>query len=226
MELPAPLPRSFYDRPTDLVARELLGCLVAFRSEDPAGSGTVVRVGRIVETEAYLGVRDLACHSARGRTPRTEVMFGPPGFSYVYLIYGMHHCLNAVTRPEGEAEAVLIRALEPVANLLTDADGPGKLCRAMGISRAHNGLDLTCVESSGLIIAPGTPPRRIERGPRVGVDYAGAWAKRLLRFYESGSPFVSPANGARRGVRGRGVAQRSAPRNKRPLPSPGSESSG
>ncbi len=194
MNLPAPLPRSFYDRPTDLVARELLGCLVAVRTDG------LLRVGRIVETEAYLGVRDLACHSAKGRTPRTEVMFGPPGFAYVYLIYGMHHCLNAVTRTEGEAEAVLIRALEPVANLLGEANGPGKLCKALGVSRAHNGLDLTggsAAPLGELLITPGTPPARIERGPRVGVDYAGAWAKRLLRFYEHGNLHVSPAHGVR-----------------------------
>ncbi len=187
----APLPVSFYDRPTDQVARELIGCLVVHRDAD------VLRVGRIVETEAYLGIKDLACHSARGRTARTEVMFGPPGRAYVYFIYGMHHCLNAVTRPEGFAEAVLIRALEPVQGCLGETDGPGKLCRALRIDRRHNGHDLT---SSNLLFAVGErPPKRLARAPRVGVAYAGAWARRLLRFYEEGSPHVS-----RVGLRSRG----------------------
>ena len=190
--LGAPLPRSFYDRPTDLVARELLGCLLAFRQ------GGLTRVARIVETEAYLGEKDLACHAAKGRTARTEPLFGPPGFSYVYFIYGMHHCLNAVTREEGTAEAVLLRAVEPLQHLTRSADGPGKLCAAMGITLAQNRLDL-CGET--LFITFGTRPEGIVRAPRVGVDYAGRWAKRLLRFYERDSPFVSAAGGARKTVR-------------------------
>src|SRR5207237_6379251 len=104
--------------------------------------GGVPRVGRVVETEAYLGPHDLAAHSARGRTPRTEVMFGPPGHAYVYLIYGVHHCLNVVTEAEGRASAVLLRALEPVCNLDGKANGPGLLCRAMHVDRRLNGHDL------------------------------------------------------------------------------------
>jgi DNA-3-methyladenine glycosylase len=185
----APLPRSFYDRPTDEVARELIGCLIVHRD------GEQVRIARIVETEAYLGERDLACHSSKGRTPRTEVMFGPPGHAYVYFIYGMHFCLNAVTGPVGCAEAVLIRAAEPIALCHGAADGPGKLCRALGIDRRHNGLDLT---AGPLTIAPGDGrPLKLARAPRVGVEYSGAWARRLLRFYERDSLHVSRAGGVR-----------------------------
>lgn len=186
MELPrdlSPLPRSFYDRPTEQVARELLGCLLVRRD------GGVERAGRIVETEAYLGESDLACHSSRGRTPRTAVMFGPPGFAYVYLIYGAHWCFNAVTGPVGCAEAVLVRAIEPLAGCLSAGNGPGKVCRALDIDRRHGGLDLVGGE---LFLAAGDrPPRAIERRRRVGVDYAGRWAQRLLRFFERGSRFVS-----------------------------------
>src|SRR6185437_9358325 len=117
--------RLFYDRDAETVARALLGKLLAHRVD-----GTL-RVGRIVESEAYLGPHDLAAHSARGRTARTEVMFGPPGHAYVYLIYGMHHCLNVVTEAEGHAAAVLIRALEPVQNIEGRTSGPGLLCRAL-----------------------------------------------------------------------------------------------
>src|SRR3954463_6352376 len=116
-----PLPRDFYDRPADVVARELLGALLLRRTGDR------LRIGRIVETEAYLGPHDLAAHSARGRTPRTEVMFGPPGHAYVYLIYGIHHCLNVVTEAEGHAAAVLIRALEPIRVVEGNTKGPGLL---------------------------------------------------------------------------------------------------
>jgi DNA-3-methyladenine glycosylase len=178
------LPRSFYNRGTELVARELLGMLLAHRV------GGVLRVGRIVETEAYLGVHDLASHSSRGRTPRTETMFGLPGHAYVYLIYGVYHCMNVVTEPEGHASAVLLRALEPVENLDGNTRGPGLLCRAMGIDRSLSGHDLL---SDDFFLA--APRRRAEfdviARPRVGVDYAGEWAEKPLRFYIRGNPFVS-----------------------------------
>ena len=178
------LPRSFYDRDTTLVARELLGKHLV---RVVAGEA---RVGRIVETEAYLGPHDLAAHSAKGLTPRTKVMFGPPGHAYVYLVYGMHWCMNVVTQEEGHASAVLLRALEPALNLEGRTQGPALLCKAMGITGALTGHDLL---SDDLYIAdPGpAPPVKIARRPRIGVDYAGHWARRLLRFYIAGSPFVS-----------------------------------
>jgi DNA-3-methyladenine glycosylase len=179
-----PLPRRFYDRDTVLVARELLGKYLVHRKRG------VERIGRIVETEAYLGPHDLAAHSARGLTERTQVMFGPPGHAYVYLVYGMHHCMNVVTEREGHASAVLLRAVEPVSNVTGKTSGPGLLCRALRIDRRDNGRDLV---SRSFYIAGATKPESfaIVKRPRVGVDYAGRWAKRLLRFYISGNRFVS-----------------------------------
>jgi DNA-3-methyladenine glycosylase len=178
------LPRRFYDRNTILVAQELLGKYLVHLSQG------VERIGRIVEVEAYLGPHDLAAHSARGRTARTEVMFGPPGHAYVYLIYGMHCCMNVVTQEEGHASAVLLRAVEPVQNVEGRTSGPGLLCRAMDIDRRLNAHDLL---SDDFYIAAlsGVAPVTIVRRPRIGVDYAGHWAKRLLRFYVKGSPCVS-----------------------------------
>ncbi len=178
------LPRSFFDRDTQLVARELLGKHLVHVVDG------VKRIGRIVETEAYLGPHDLAAHSARGLTPRTKVMFGPPGHAYVYLIYGMYWCMNVVTEREGHASAVLLRALEPVAELEGRTQGPGLLCRAMGIDKKLHGADLEG-RILYLVDPGGTEPIRIARRPRIGVDYAGHWARRLLRFYIRGNPYVS-----------------------------------
>src|SRR6188508_2784288 len=175
------LPRSFYDRDTVEVARDLLGMHLV---HVVAG---VERVGRIVEVEAYLGPHDLAAHSARGLTPRTRVMFGPPGYAYVYLIYGMHWCMNVVTQAEGQASAVLLRALEPVKNIEARTQGPALLCKAMGIDKRLNGHDLTSAEFH-LEDATAAAPLRIVKRPRIGVDYAGHWARRLLRFYIRGNP--------------------------------------
>jgi DNA-3-methyladenine glycosylase len=178
------LARSFYDRDTILVAHEMLG---KHHVHVVAG---VERVARIVEVEAYLGPHDLAAHSARGLTPRTRVMFGPPGHSYVYLIYGMHWCMNVVTQGEGIASAVLLRALEPVKNVEGRTQGPGLLCKAMGIDGRYHGHDML---SDNLFLASPAEekPIRIVKRPRIGVDYAGHWARRLLRFYIKGNPFVS-----------------------------------
>lgn len=150
----------------------------------------LLRIGRIVETEAYLGPHDLAAHSARGRTPRTEVMFGPPGHAYVYLIYGVHHCMNVVTEAEGRASGVLLRALEPVENLEGSTKGPGLLCRAMAIDRTLSGADLV---GGDLFLAEPEERGDIEivAAPRIGVAYAGEWAAKPLRFFIRSNPFVS-----------------------------------
>jgi len=178
------LPRSFYDRDTVLVAKELLGQWLVHRSE------SVERIGRIVEVEAYLGPHDLAAHSARGLTERTKVMFGPPGHAYVYLIYGMYYCMNVVTEHEGHASAVLLRAVAPVKNVTGRTCGPGLLCRALHIDRRLNAHDLLS-EDFFIAAPPRTAPLEIVKRPRVGVDYAGRWARRHLRFYINGNPFVS-----------------------------------
>lgn len=178
------LARSFYDRGTRLVAQELLGKHIVHVV------GGLERVGRIVETEAYLGPHDLAAHSARGLTNRTRIMFGPPGHAYVYLIYGMHWCMNVVTEEEGHASAVLLRAVEPVKNLDGRTQGPALLCKALGIDRRLNGHDLLS-DDFFLAHPPLEEPLRIEKRARIGVDYAGHWARRLLRFYIRGNPFIS-----------------------------------
>jgi len=177
------LGRSFYRRPAENLARDLIGKVLVHRLGQ-----TVMRV-RIVETEAYVGEHDLACHASKGRTGRTEIMFGPAGFAYVYLIYGMHDMLNIVSGAVDDAEAVLIRAAEPLDGLRLDLSGPGKLTRALGITRADNGVDLT---GASLFLMDDNAPRpRILRTPRIGVDYAGEWKDKLLRFYDADSRAVS-----------------------------------
>jgi DNA-3-methyladenine glycosylase len=164
------------------------------------------RAGRIVEVEAYHGADDPASHAFRGRTPRTEVMFGPAGFLYVYFTYGMHWCANVVCGPEGEAAAVLIRALEPLRGLdemraarraaRRDADlcnGPAKLCQALGITGAENGTDLLRGDGVRLIDDGTPPPRGPGRGTRIGITTA---TEREWRFWVPGSPSVSPRSGS------------------------------
>ena len=184
------LPRSFYLRPAVEVSRDLLGkVLVHGRT-----------AGIIVETEAYLGGDDLAAHSARGVTDRTRVIFGPPGHAYVYFIYGMYECLNLVAEPEGQAGCVLIRALEPVAGIECMqqrrpaarkpedlAGGPGKLTLALGITRAHNGVDVT---RGALTVRQPREKRAIEIDvtPRIGISKCADWP---LRFLIRGNRFVS-----------------------------------
>jgi DNA-3-methyladenine glycosylase len=185
-----PLPRSFYARDAISVARELLGTILVHGSTS----------GRIVETEAYLGIDDGAAHTARGITPRTSVIFGPPGHAYVYLIYGMYECLNLVTEPAGIAGCVLIRALEPIGGLATMqrrrpaahrpedvANGPGKLTLALGITRRDNGADVT---QGPITVHPRTEhsPIEIAISPRIGISKA---ADLPLRFFIKGNRFVS-----------------------------------
>lgn len=178
------LERTFYDRPALEVANDILGCLMVHQTE------STIRVGRIVEVEAYLGPKDLAAHTSRGKTARTKAMFGPPGHAYVYLIYGMYHCMNAVTGPEGSGTALLIRALAPLDGIESGTNGPGRLCRAMDINLNHYGIDLCGDELwLGQDLAP--RPTNIARSPRIGVDYAGEWAEKPLRFYIDGHPAVS-----------------------------------
>jgi DNA-3-methyladenine glycosylase len=170
------------------VARELLGKYLVRDN----GSGLVA--GRIVEVEAYVGPEDRACHAFRGRTNRTDVMFGPPGVAYVYLVYGMHHCFNIVTERTGYPAAVLVRAVElgstkarkadeASGHPLTLIDGPGRVCRWLEIDRRLNRLDLTLgqtlwVEDRGARV----PASEIGAYARIGVDYAGAWAAKPWRF--------------------------------------------
>ena len=186
MAADAPLPRAFYERPTTVVARELLGKVLLRKF----AGGTTLRA-RIVEVEAYLGVKDQASHARRGPTPRSAIMFGPPGRLYVYLIYGMHHCMNFVCETDGVAGAVLIRAAASLDGAHPRAlSGPGKLCAHLAIAMKHKGLDLTA-DSELIVIDDGAPAPRIAASRRIGVEYAGAWARRRLRFYVPGNPAVS-----------------------------------
>lgn len=178
------LPREFYNRTTTTVAKELLGKYLIHTTQG------VEYTGRIVEVEAYLGPHDLAAHSAKGLTPRTKVMFGPPGYAYVYMIYGMYYCMNIVTECEGHAAAVLIRAVEPVKNIAGRTQGPGLLCKAMQIDKQLNAHDLTS-DSFYVASTDESKPFAIVKKPRIGVDYAGEWAKKLLRFYIKDNLFVS-----------------------------------
>ncbi len=178
----APLSHGFYARPADQVARDLLGQRLCVEQ------GGRRSLTRIVETEAYLGEMDLACHASRGLTPRTRTLYGPPGTAYVYLIYGLHHLFNVVVLAEGEPHAVLVRAVEPLSELTARTDGPGRLTRALGIDLSHNGIELAGPPVS---ILPGDPPARVGVDRRIGVDYAGDWAAAPLRFVDVASTHLS-----------------------------------
>ena len=182
-----PLPLAFYARPADVVARALLGQLLCVEG------GGERRLARIVETEAYLGEQDLACHASRGRTRRTETLYGPPGTAYVYLIYGMYHLFNVVTLAPGQPHAVLVRAVEPVDAGLPRTDGPGRLTRALGIDRAHDGHDLS---RPPVTLLPGRAPDEVAVDRRIGIDYAGAWRDAPLRFLDARSRHLSRPAGA------------------------------
>jgi DNA-3-methyladenine glycosylase len=180
------LARSFYARPTAVVARDLLGKVLVY--DGPAGR----RAARLVEVEAYLGARDPASHAYRGPTPRTAPMFGPPGRSYVYFVYGMYHCLNVVTERDGLAGAVLIRGAEPIEGFGDEPRalaGPGKLARAFGLTTAQTNMDLVRSALS-LRDAPPVASARVVRAPRIGLN-EHATTDKPWRFYVRGSPGVS-----------------------------------
>ncbi|HLT98513.1 MAG TPA: DNA-3-methyladenine glycosylase [Burkholderiaceae bacterium] len=187
------LPRSFYQRPATEVAPDLLGKLLVHQTE------LGLRIGRIVEVEAYLGREDLAAHSSKGLTKRTSVMFGEAGHAYVYLIYGMHHCMNVVTGPQGSGSAVLLRALEPMQGLQLNTSGPGRLAKAMGIDKRFYGSDLCCATSALFLADDGHSIDAILRSPRIGVHYAGEWVERPLRYYVADSKWVSRAPAVKAG---------------------------
>ena len=188
-EIPQPFPREFFNRPTLEVARDLIGAyLVDTR-------GAEARIVRLVEVEAYIGEDDPACHAAPGPTKRNRIMYGEPGRAYIYLIYGMYHCLNVVTEREGFPAAVLIRGAEPVSGELEinprkgtryETNGPGKLCRALNLSLRLNGLDLT---RPPLYLADsGAPPGAIATSSRIGIT---SGLDKRWRFYDPASPYVS-----------------------------------
>jgi DNA-3-methyladenine glycosylase len=157
----------------------------------------VRRSGKIVETEAYVGPDDLASHARVGPKGRAAIMYGPAGMAYVYFVYGMHYCFNAVTETPGHPGAVLVRAIEPLENA-ERGNGPALVCRALHINRADNGLDLTDPGSRLFVEqAEPVPDKQVQVGPRIGVDYAGEWAAHPWRFWIASSPHMS-----RRGVSG------------------------
>jgi DNA-3-methyladenine glycosylase len=179
------LDRSFFLRDARVVARAMVGAfLVHVPRRGPE------RIVRIVETEAYCGPRDLACHARAGLTRRTRTLLGPPGHAYVFLIYGMYDCFNVTCRGEGTGHAVLVRGGEPVTGIDADArsDGPGRLGRAMGLTRAHDGVDLVGDE---IFLCARADRPRIAVTPRVGVAYAGEWADKPWRFLDAKSRHAS-----------------------------------
>ena len=194
------LPRDFYRRDARSVAIDLLGRRIIRTTTGPDGE-TVVS-GTIIETEAYLGTNDLACHGSRGKTSRNATMFGPPGLAYVYLIYGMYHCLNAVVGEVGDPSAVLIRAMAldgvPLAIRPHPGTGPGRTARALSLTRHDDATDL-CDATSALVVTRGDrshnvsyPTVEVRAGPRIGMgETAGAWAQAPLRFWIAGHPVVS-----------------------------------
>jgi DNA-3-methyladenine glycosylase len=201
------LPQEFYARDPRIVARELLGKILI---RTVSGGAKPTRLsGRIVEVEVYLGEGDLAAHAAAGKTARNEVLFGPPGHAYVYFIYGAHYCLNFSCMPEGEAGSVLLRAIEPMEGMAAMAkargiseghahsisgrrlltSGPGRVCQALGITRARfNGQELYAPDSPLKIVADGWRPQDIRETLRIGITKS---PEMPLRYFISGNPFVS-----------------------------------
>jgi DNA-3-methyladenine glycosylase len=201
-----PLDRAFYSRDPRRVARELLGKVLVRQNADGAAKNQERLTARIVEVEAYLGENDPAAHSAAGRTLRNAVLFGPPGYAYVYFIYGNHYCLNVSCEPDGKAGGVLFRALEPLTgidemarsrgitingprDLVKLTRGPGRLSEAFGVTRVRdNGCDLSSPASSLWIGEDGFRPKGIEITERIGITKA---ADQKLRYILKGNAFVS-----------------------------------
>ncbi|WP_010585523.1 DNA-3-methyladenine glycosylase [Schlesneria paludicola] len=177
------LEQNFFAKPAIQLAQDLIGKVMVRRI------GTEQFRARIVETEAYVGAHDLACHAAKGRTKRTEVMFGPSGRAYVYLIYGMYDMFNVVAAEIDDPQAVLIRAAEPLDGWPVDLSGPGKFARAFGITRRDNELDLTG-DDLYFIDDPHDRPQ-VCATPRIGIDYAEEWKHELLRFVDPESDALS-----------------------------------
>ncbi|MFZ5365240.1 MAG: DNA-3-methyladenine glycosylase [Patescibacteria group bacterium] len=198
------IPLTFYNQNTLIVARSLLG---QFIIREYKGKKLI---GKIVETESYVGPKDLASHASRGKTERTKIMFGPPGYSYIYLVYGLNYCFNIVTEAKDYPAAVLIRAVEPIAGidqmiknrklssrishvasrLSNLTNGPGKFCQAFAIDKNLNDHPLNKKPLS-LEWGEKIKPSQIVKSTRIGVDYAGEYAKKKWRFYIKGNPFVS-----------------------------------
>jgi DNA-3-methyladenine glycosylase len=169
------LNKEFFNQPTLKVAKKLLGKYLIVNRKGR------FQIGRIIETEAYIGPKDKASHASRGKTERNKIMWREPGRLYVYLIYGMYHCLNIVTEKKNFPAAVLIRAIEPVFGISGKTDGPGKLCRELGITQKDTGLDIT--KNNKIYVKDvNDKPKKILATPRIGVDYAGKWAKKKWRF--------------------------------------------
>jgi DNA-3-methyladenine glycosylase len=177
------LGRSFFKKPADELARDVLGTIMVRRV------GGTLRRARIVEAEAYLGPKDLASHASKGRTNRTQVLYGRPGRAYVYFIYGLHYMFNIVTGQTGGGQAVLIRAAEPLNGWQADLTGPARLAMHFGITLVDNGLDLTSDEIFLIQEADYRP--RIIRTKRIGVDYAKHWKNRHLRFIDASNPVAT-----------------------------------
>lgn len=197
-----PLPRAFFERDALVLARALVGTRLVVL---PDGGAPAPRVARIVETEAYRGPKDLACHARAGVTKRTRTLYGPPGHAYVFLIYGMYDCFNVVSFGEGKGHAVLVRAVEPLTGIAEGAStaGPGRLTRALEITREDDAVDL--VAGHRIFVAERDRRPRIGVTPRVGVAYAGEWADRPWRFFDRDSAHVSrpPAKSIGRPLAGR-----------------------
>jgi DNA-3-methyladenine glycosylase len=173
------LGRDFFGRDALIVAKDLLGKQLVIDKKEK-------KIGTIIETEAYIGIKDKACHASRGKTQRTKIMWGKPGLLYVYLVYGIHYMLNVIVGEKGFPAAVLIRGLSPIENISGSLNGPGKLTQKLEITKSENGID--AVSSNKIyFLDVGFDPKNIKQTPRIGIDYAGGWSKKPWRFLTDAS---------------------------------------